>query len=97
MPLVICNIFEGMVESIILGIFIVILFHWIEFYYITLKTLKKEEMLKKINSRYSGTDITPDTIISKAKFALRFKLPLGIVILTEIVLQFTMDIVDGKN
>jgi hypothetical protein len=44
-----------------------VLFHWIELYMVTITSLRRDEMLEKINSRYAS-NVTLENILDRVLF-----------------------------
>ncbi|PRP83593.1 ARP protein [Planoprotostelium fungivorum] len=57
--------------------FSAILSHWVELYQYSLKSLRQQEMIRKINVNYSGA-ISMEDILKRIAFLQRFRIPFGI-------------------
>jgi hypothetical protein len=59
----------------------------VELYRYTLKSLRKEEMLKAINKKYKGIDLTLDDVMKHVKFVRRLKIPFAVLELLFLVVE----------
>ncbi|PRP74446.1 hypothetical protein PROFUN_06575 [Planoprotostelium fungivorum] len=57
--------------------FSAILSHWVELYQYSLKSLRQQEMIRKINVNFSGA-LSMEDILKRIAFLQRFRIPFGI-------------------
>jgi len=56
------------------------LFYWVEFYHISVKAIRQNEMLKKVNKNYQ-TDVTLKTIMGQLGTLKKFQIPFAVMVL----------------
>jgi len=56
-------------------------------YRYALKSLKREDMLKAINKKYKGIDLTLETVLGQVKFVRRLKIPFAILVILLLVVE----------
>eukprot|EP01117_Protostelium_nocturnum_P018858 TRINITY_DN797_c0_g2_i1.p1 TRINITY_DN797_c0_g2~~TRINITY_DN797_c0_g2_i1.p1 ORF type:complete len:415 (-),score=43.76 TRINITY_DN797_c0_g2_i1:32-1246(-) len=64
---------------IALCLFSAIILHWIELYNVSTLTLRREEMIQKINSNYNPT-VSLEDILLKVSFLRKFKVFFGVIV-----------------
>eukprot|EP00027_Filamoeba_sp_ATCC50430_P008463 CAMPEP_0168560250 /NCGR_PEP_ID=MMETSP0413-20121227/10961_1 /TAXON_ID=136452 /ORGANISM="Filamoeba nolandi, Strain NC-AS-23-1" /LENGTH=259 /DNA_ID=CAMNT_0008591541 /DNA_START=249 /DNA_END=1024 /DNA_ORIENTATION=+ len=55
-----------------------ILFHWIEVIQTSIRTIKKEQMMKSINMNYKGKEVTVEDMVERVQFLQKLKIPFGV-------------------
>jgi len=78
LPISVGNIGQTLLFPLMSTTYMIILFHWAEIYYKTVKVLQQEEMLQKVNSRYKSK-ITVKDILSKVKILNKLRWPFVVV------------------
>ncbi|PRP85455.1 hypothetical protein PROFUN_06824 [Planoprotostelium fungivorum] len=78
MPSEVYNALYNFIDWLYVLLFVGILLHWAELYQKTMKSIRTRDMMKKVNSNYSG-DVTVEQVMSNLTFLQRFKIPFVII------------------
>jgi len=80
------NLFGELFFYLSLAAYAGILFHWIELYNLSIRTIKKENMLQSINVNYKGKSVTIEEIIKKVNNLRKLRFPfIGVVCLMFVI------------
>jgi len=91
------NLFLNSVTFPLLAtILMTILFHWAEVYYFSVKLLRQEEMLEKINVKYKS-NLSLEDVLAKIRFINRLKVPFLVINLSCWALSLLTFIWNGLN
>ncbi|PRP85467.1 hypothetical protein PROFUN_06836 [Planoprotostelium fungivorum] len=67
-------VFHALCDWLLIGVFCAIIFHWVNIYNSTVKSIRQQEMIKKINSTYSKP-VSVEDIVRSVTFLRIFRLP----------------------
>ncbi|PRP73482.1 hypothetical protein PROFUN_02491 [Planoprotostelium fungivorum] len=93
--------FHAIIEWLLVGVFCAIVLHWVNIYNSTVKSIRRQEMIMKINSNYAAS-VSVEEVVQSVTFLKIFRLPYiaitGITLCITIARLFTTPLatsVDG--
>jgi hypothetical protein len=69
----------------------------VDLYSYSITSLKKEDMLLKINANYKGKDLTVEDVVNQVQFLKKLKWPFLVLMVIVCVFQWVVDILKGLN
>ncbi|PRP83121.1 hypothetical protein PROFUN_09800 [Planoprotostelium fungivorum] len=79
--------FHAIIEWLLVGVFCAIVLHWVNIYNSTVKSIRRQEMIMKINSNYAQT-VSVEDVVQSVTFLKIFRLPY--IAITGITLCITI-------
>lgn len=85
------NFIFGLFTYLSVAAYEIILFHWIEIYNISVTTLKRENLLIRINSSYKGKALTVEDVVQRVNLLKRLRIPF----IASVIIIFALNVVDS--